>query len=388
MKIIFAIILTCFFVIIANAADERIWVNAKINGKPIRLILDTGTTGDLAIFSTTAKRLGLKYTPPEKQPSPGHVHVGWTEICNFELETNEAEIPIAVVEVPEYTKLPEDGILGWTAIKNNVISIDAVTGKFSLGAHAPEDDTKWQKFQLETNLDSLALDLPLENGLIGIVSLDTGSAYGVQINSKKWHEWKKSHTNQPSTFESYGTPSIEWVIKEESWADKLSLGALMLNNVPIMEADQNDVALGSLPQAKFQANLGLVALKRLDIIIDGKNNVAYLRSKTTSPLPYQHNRLGADFVPQDSRNDDLIAHVANDSPAHKVGIRNGDVLLEINGRDETKWRTDTNSPAEVSAIEKPAGTKLELTLKRGDKIFKTTAVLRNILPPDAPKNSN
>jgi PDZ domain/Aspartyl protease len=388
IKTLLAIILSCFCLIIANAADERIWVDAKINGKPIRLFLDTGTTGDLAIFSTTAKRLGIKYTPPEKLPNPGHVHIGWTETCSFELQTNEAEMPIAVVEVPDYAKLQEDGILGWAAIKNNVISIDAVSGKFSLGAHVPEDRNKWQKLQLETNLDSLALDLPLDNGLMGIVSFDTGSAFGVQVNSQKWNGWKRTHPNQPSTFESYGTPSMGWVIKEESWADKLSLGTLVLNDVPIMEADQNDVVLSALPQAEFQANLGLTALKRLDIVIDGKNNVAYLRSKTTPPSPYQHNRLGADFAPQNSDNDDLIVHVANDSPAYKAGIRNGDVLLEINGRDETKWRTDTNPPPKVSAIELPAGTKLKLTLKRGDKVFKTTAILKNILPPDAPKNSN
>jgi S1-C subfamily serine protease len=131
----------------------------------------------------------------------------------------------------------------------------------------------------------------------------------------------------------------------------------------------------------------LAALKRLDIIIDGKRGIAYLRPKRTPPLPYLHNRLGADFLPANS-SDDLIAHVVNGSPAYEAGIRNGDVVLKEGDRDVTKWRTDTNPPPEIRPVQQPAGTKLELTLKRGGKIFKTTAVLRNILPPDATKNSN
>jgi S1-C subfamily serine protease len=154
-----------------------------------------------------------------------------------------------------------------------------------------------------------------------------------------------------------------------------------------MEANPTDVALGSSPQAQYQATIGLTALKRLNIIIDGNHGIAFLRSKQTPPLPYEHNRLGAVFVPPDMQSDHIIAHVIVGSPAYEAGIRDGDVLLKEGEQDVTNWRDPKikiNSPFR----EQPAGTKLELTLKRGDKVFKTTAVLRNILPPDAPKNSN
>jgi S1-C subfamily serine protease len=126
----------------------------------------------------------------------------------------------------------------------------------------------------------------------------------------------------------------------------------------------------------------LAALKRLDIIIDGQNGFAFIRPKTTAALPYQHNLLGADFVPKNSESDDLVA---DGSPAYKAGIRDGDILLKVCKLDFTKWRANKNPlPDHVGQ----PGTKLRLTLKRGDKIFKTTATLRNIIPPDAPKNSN
>jgi hypothetical protein len=61
--------------------------------------------------------------------------------------------------------------------------------------------------------------------------------------------------------------------------------------------------------------------------------------------------------------------------------------LKEGKQDVTNWR-DPNIKINTPFSEQPAGTKLELTLKRGDKVFTTTAVLRNILPPDASKNSN
>jgi C-terminal processing protease CtpA/Prc len=81
--------------------------------------------------------------------------------------------------------------------------------------------------------------------------------------------------------------------------------------------------------------LGLEALKRLDLIVDGKHGMAYLRPKQTRSVPGDHNRLGAVFVPRDDQSDDLVAHVLEGSPAFEAGIRNGDVLLSIGGRDLT-----------------------------------------------------
>jgi C-terminal processing protease CtpA/Prc len=124
------------------------------------------------------------------------------------------------------------------------------------------------------------------------------------------------------------------------------------------------------------------------MVVDGRQGIVYIRSKTTPPLPYWHNRLGAVFVPRDSQNDDLVAHVVDGDPAYEAEIRNDDVLLKIGELDVTKWRTDPNVLPLSRFWNSPAGTKLELTLKRGDRIFKAAAVLRNILPPDAPKNSN
>ena len=177
-------------------------------------------------------------------------------------------------------------------------------------------------------------------------------------------------------------------VSEEIWTHEIAIGPLVLTDVPVMEENQRVVDLYSSTQTQFQATLGFAALKRLNIAIDGKRGIAYLRPRQTPSLPYEHNRLGAAFVERDPTNDDLVANVADRSPAYEAEIRNDDVLLKIGELDATKWRTDPNVLPLSRFWYSPAGTKLELTLKRGDKVFTTTAVLRNILPPDAPKNAN
>src|SRR5690242_15954824 len=82
-------------------------------------------------------------------------------------------------------------------------------------------------------------------------------------------------------------------------------------------------------------------------------------------------------------NDDLIAHVVDGSPAHEAGIRNGDVLLKIADLDVTRWRTDPTVLPLSRFWQEPAGTKLRLTIRRGNETPEISVLLRNILPPSA-----
>jgi S1-C subfamily serine protease len=124
-------------------------------------------------------------------------------------------------------------------------------------------------------------------------------------------------------------------------------------------------------------------LKQLKLIVDGNGGFAYVKPND-SPLPaYQHNRLGAVFVPSTDDADPLIAQVAKPSPANEAGIRNGDVLLKINDLEVTNWRSDPKVLPLSRFFAGPAGTELKLSLKRDGKTFVATARLREILAPKA-----
>lgn len=241
----------------------------------------------------------------------------------------------------------------------------------------------WTKFQISTDFYDLALELSSAHGQKLILTVDSGADDGVKLGPESWRQWKSAHPNQPITLEAYYTPNPGLVVAEESWADKISLGSLTLTNVPVMESDSTDLVLHTLPNTRYEGTLAYKALKRLDLVIDGGHGFAYLRPKMTPTLSYVHNRLGAVFMPQNLQSNDLVAHVVAGSPAYEAGIRNDDVLLSIGELDVTKWRTDPAVLPLSRFWSSPPGTKHELTLRRGDKIYNTSVILRNIVPPDS-----
>jgi hypothetical protein len=387
-RLFLAIILTGFYSSCSRAAglEERIWVDAKINGQPVRLVYDTAASFSPVLFTTTAQRLGLKFTMPDLKPAAGEVVFGKTEICHLDFGTTDARIFFYVVELPTYFKWAQDvdGVLGWPALSNDIIYLDLVVPMLGRLPAAPKETAGWEKFRIPPGSDILKLEVPAGKRGTMVVAVDTGKDRGVVLSPEKWQAWKATHTNQPFTLNASYMLGAGLVVKEESFAHEIAFGPLTLTEVPVMEANRAELAT----DPKYEASLGLAALKRLDMVVDGGRGVVLVRPKTTPPLPYQHNRLGAVFVPGDSPNDDLFAHVADGSPAAEAGIRNDDVLLNIGELDATQWRTDPKVLPLSRFWSGPAGTKLELTLKRGDKVFKTAPVLRNILPPDATKNTN
>jgi hypothetical protein len=382
-------VLVCSLCLHVARADDWFWIDAKINGKRARLVLDTGCEPPLALFRHAAERLHLKLQAGERR-NADQMPYWLTEECTVKLPWcfwgfARAKAQLTVVEIPTFMResINMDGAVGWPIVSQRIIELDAVRQKFTFLRRLPKTGANgWTEFALKTNAPwgrLLAFELPDSDGSKGVILVDTGAlGTGVTLSRQRWQEWIVAHTNQPRTLVVNYGPEPGTYVREQGLADEFSLGTLNLADVLIEEADP--VIPRRLPD--YAATFGLEALKRLDFIVDGKRGVAYLRPRRTpaSRPPFEHNRLGAVFVPRDEQSDDLVAHVMDDSPASEAGIRNGDLLLKIGERDATKWRTQPGS-IDWSNFCSPAGTRLEFTLARGNEILTTTAVLREILVP-------
>jgi len=371
-------------------AEERLWIKAEINGKPTRLAFDTGASESL-IFPKTAEKLGLTYTnpPPNVRLRVGETAMGRTEECELTLDGDKIRTVFGVIEVPTMLAWDVDGVLGWKPLSQNIFGIDARRGTVSSLDEIPQEVANWVQLKLRSNSAILRLEVPGPRGKTSIIFVDTGSSNGVKLSPEKWREWKALHKNAPATLDAYYAPSTGLVVAEESWAEEVSFGELKIFDVPVTQASRTEAEIGAkgyeqengtnLPS--YAATFGLAALKRLDLIIDGQVGVAHLHSRDPPSPPYEHNRLGAVFTPVNLQANDLIGRVAERSPAQEAGIRNGDILLKIGDLDATKWRTDPRVMPLAQFWTRPPGTKLELTLKRGEQVFQTNVVLRQILSP-------
>ncbi len=370
--------LTIFSLCVASGhADDRIMVEgAMVNGAPVRMAFDTGAD-EIYFFSSAPERLHLKVSPVRniwgQNLGPA------TEKCAVQFWGFSQKQRVRVLAAAPFASCDcdaLDGLVGWQAVSGKVLVFDTASNTVHFVREVPKEASQWTKLPLRFWDLTLVLKVP-DHARTGFIVIDTGSESGLGLPPQSWREWRAAHASQPVTLHAFFMPATEGImVREQAWASDFKLGSLSLTDIVVEEADPVSVRSAS---RKHTATLGLAALKRLDLIVDGRNDVAYLRPKTTPPPPCVHNRAGAVFVPPDKESDALTARVVDGGPAYEAGIRDGDVLLKIEEHDVTNWRTATNKPS--AFWKQPAGTQLALTLQRSNQTFRTTIMLRDILLP-------
>src|ERR1700734_1595934 len=99
--------LTCLSVTFGSATD-RIWLkDFKINGKPVKMIFDSGSDG-IILTSDAVKRLGLRIVHPPTNGMPA-----FTDSYAVDFDGSAFHTDFAVINVPQYAASDFDGILGW-----------------------------------------------------------------------------------------------------------------------------------------------------------------------------------------------------------------------------------------------------------------------------------
>ena len=366
------------------------WVNAKINGKTARLVFDTGCSVHLALFRPAAQRLDLKLRAPENQDRQRAPY--WlTDECTVKLPWGfwglaRAKMQLSVFDFPSSVNQEGmDGAVGWPVFNRRILELNAAGAKFRFLKKVPREALAWTKLRVQTVNGVLALEVPDGARSNGIIFVDTGSPWGVDLSPEKWGEWKAAHPNEPTTLTRNYNPQTGWFVREQAWSDRVSLEPLELTDVMVEEA------VPLFPR-RFDGDggiIGLAALKRLDCIVDGKEGVAYLRPKVTpeSAHPSEQESPTLIFMPREGEVSDLVAHVAQLGSAFNSGIRNGDVLLKIGERDVVMWRSDpgerwsrndSDDPFLKGSSNNAVGAKLEFTLKRGNETIKMPVVLREV----------
>jgi hypothetical protein len=348
-----------------------------INGHRVRLGFDTGAS-DPMLFRSAAQRLKLKITEPPSdfKPPPGQVAAGFTETCDIAFGALQTRGRFRVVDFPAELSTQAEGVLSWSLFRDKILSIDALTQRVQIGDDLRDNVVGWRKFKLRTDTRILGFTVSNEDARHNSVYLDTGSEGGAALHPSLWKDWAAKHTNQPTTLTATFSPAVGMTVHKESWASEISIGSLVLKDVAVSSEDEAHT-LNVMPE--HAATLGLFALRRMDLVVDGKNGVVYAHPRAEPAPPYAYNRLGAVFVPRDMQSEPLLAHVAPGSPAHLAGIRDKDVLLKVEDLDVTKWRTDPRVMPLSRFWERSAGTSLKLTLMREQREFQITVVLRDIL---------
>jgi hypothetical protein len=372
---------------------ERFWWNGQINGKPVRLVLDTGCP-DLFLWRSAADRLGLKLAPVDLESKhwvtgefelslpKWERHWGFSVTAHGPAKASVCEAPVGLRDM--------DGCVGWPMFSRQITRFDALDDNFEFLGKVPKEVKAWSQFSIRTNVEVLVLDLPWGASQGGL-HIDSGLIVGdvVSLPAPLWNNWRDAHPNERGAI--WLSSRMGGLIPSKSArASLFSIGELTLTNVVLQSVEECD---WSSELKGCAAVIGFELLKRFDLVVDGGHAVAYMRPShrwkpVTAELP-SRNSVSAVFGPWRDQTNFFTACVMKGSPAFESGIRDGDILLEVDGQDVKQWLdnpgTRWSSDLDLSGIQQtypstnsPPGAVVELTLRRRDQVFQVTVLRRGI----------
>jgi hypothetical protein len=385
-----ALLALCLMLAGAGQKDSdggyHIILTVLINGQKARLAFDTGADTSV-LFRKSAQRLGVKTIEraPGRIPTntvPGRVRVDTSE--PFALTLGDSDVTTSFKILDTASSIGFDGILSWNFFQHKVIRIDGPRGAVTFLDSLPDGVEQWPHWKLvdrsKRNLGSkwLGFMIPGPNDRQGTVYIDSGADQGINLSERQLDAWKTMNPHAAGTVDADYYPGLQdgLVIHDVFWASNLKLtDGLTFSNVAISICTTSEAAIPD-----YEARLGMFAICQLNIIVDTRNQVIYIKSaegRTQAPY-YNYNRIGAVFTPRSLTGGDLIAHVSKGSPAYEAGVRDGDVLTKIGSLDATKWATDPRILPLGRFWSQPAGTKINIECRRGEEVLKFTITLKEI----------
>jgi lipoprotein NlpI len=271
---------------ISQSTKPRVvFTQLSINGCPVHMILDTGAASTV-LYSPAAKRAGLAFTSPQQTVVPGTFGVVTTmsDPARVSEGAQMFTTRLPVFTLPPLSRPPrgpaEDGVIGWPEVRGNILVFDSVHRLVRSVNQIPGYASAWLKLKLLPG-STLLLETPRINGRAQTILVDTGAPQGIQLPPARWKEARIANPRTPSITINHSNWSIGSFAARAFVADEINLGGIVLTDVTVenMPAPEVTWLNKTVPGAAVAGVIGLGALARMDLIVDGENGVAYLQPK-------------------------------------------------------------------------------------------------------------
>ena len=355
--------------------NNHIYVSAKVNGKgPYTFIVDTG--GHNLISPRLAAELGLKTIGAAAMSGAGdkHTESGFARVDEIALGAVKLHDQLGFV-APIYDDsiegFPVDGMVGFELFRRFVVRLDY--GRDTMTMTNP---TRFDPTGAGLAVPFVFYDhLPQVSGRIDDLparfDIDTGSRSELDITGPfvKAQNLRARFAKGVSAVTGWGMggPSRSYVVRLPSIT--LGSAAPVVNPVAGLSEDKG----GSISDPNYEGNIGSGFLKRFVVTFDYAHQKMYLKPARPAPTDagcFDRSGMWINAGPDGY----LVTEVSAGSPAERAGLRVGDVITGVNGAPvRAAGLSDTRRLLRAT----PAGTKVELGLKRDGQVRKVALVLRD-----------
>jgi hypothetical protein len=348
-------------------AKNGIELKATINGQgPFDAVFDTGS-GNL-MTAGLATRLGLKPESSTTLKAGGGlvpakvVKVATVNIGGLTLSDQF----FAVVDTP--VTEGHDGIfIGDLLLQNLPIRIDFEKQEITFySKEGFEYSGKGAALPIHSKDGTLLAEATVD-GLEGLFGIDTGDMYSLSLFSPfvMRHKLVQHYGAKIQGYagEGFGGADRGFFTR----ADTLLMGHVeVVRPITVLSTD----TVGAESSTTVAGNIGLRILRQFNVVFDGPHGKMYLEKNANYGKPDIFNRAGLmlNYDPDNLK----IMTVVPGSPGAKAGLKEQDVITQLNGKPPT-------DETMRSAFTRPVGTVLHLTVRHDGKTRPLTLVLKNVL---------
>ncbi len=150
----------------------------------------------------------------------------------------------------------------------------------------------------------------------------------------------------------------------------LSIGKYFIKDIVTLFIEKNEVPDIGI---EFDGLLGIETLYRFNQIYDYANNRIFLKPNKYFSDPFEINMAGI-FLLEKYNGDKYVFDVIENSPGFYCGLKKGDKIISINGKNATDYNL-----FEAKNIFKQEGKTVKLLIQRDTERFEKTILLKRII---------
>lgn len=322
-----------------RVGERAIIVDAVVNGANVACMFDTGFSGTVVL--NTGIDIGKPTGQMTLRDFVGEFQASTTKVKSLKLGAKTIDSTgMEAVQQPLGRgmsfgyNMHTDGIMGFQVISKNITQINFEKKKFifypksyDITKLVPDNKRTFMCKLLPTGHNSLEMEVVTKNGGKMNLALDTGNAFYATTHKDTLERiglWKNDQKVRFMKQSGVASGTVD------SWAIRMK--DVNIYGVPVAESIW-DIIDAPSSSAEGDGTIGFGFLKNFNITVDYEKRRVFLENWTgkTTDEPVGEVGIGASYFRQ--INGIQIYDVVPESAAAEAGIKEGDLLLSIDGED-------------------------------------------------------
>jgi hypothetical protein len=348
--------------------EHALVVDVMINDRKLSFMFDTGFSGDFVVDNNIS--LGKATGTMILRDFVGEFEAETLKLKTVKLGEKAVKGDHeAVMQPGDYSfsyNTHCDGIMGFNVVKDEVMEINFQKSKFifhpksyDITKKVPDGKKTFLTKLLPTGNGSIPIEVMAPNGKRLILSLDTGNAFYATTHRDVLERVGLWPSDRKPKFMSSSFVASGAV---DSWTKKLTDMTIFGVKVPTSYWDIIDLPSGS---ADSDGTVGFQFLKNFNLTIDFERRRVWMENYTeqVENAPTGTTGIIANYHPGSQRV--RVYRVSPESPAIEAGIKVGDSILSIDGKE----LLGSLGYQEISELlEGKVGSKVALSISSGGEV--------------------